>query len=509
LENHIETPSWQPDVICFFSAKETRWSSEGLVTLRGIAPKVEEAVLALVRSVDSDLSRDWYSCSGDALISRAATLIREAGMRRDQILLVLDNTETLARSSSDELELGKFISQITKRLGRVIVTSRRREKLEAMPLEVPKLSIADSIRLVERLADELGAESIKKAGAAGRRKAAEKLSGSPILIDSFVRSVARHGHGLERALKLVLTREDLGEFLYEDAWVRISLDQRLSIVALGQLGDSIAGDLVSFVAGNIGCSSNEVLDALEETRFGVRFDYATGFDISLEPSARSFLAEKFGALSTTDRSKVDSAISTSKARAMALAEVLDGTTTDRVAEAFRTDAARAAKLAISRNQLEDGIRWYEEAITVDPQNSALLDRFAFILANKARNFERGWMLAGRACQIDPSNGDAFFTAGHIAASLGNVGAADEKLAQAERLGFLVHRINLQRARARCVSLEKDEALRSVHVSMYELAGELLEKSRITRPHGSEDRKHNAEVEVAESKLSNIRRRLKI
>jgi len=134
--------------------------------------------------------------------------------------------------------------------------------------------------------------------------------------------------------------------------------------------------------------------------------------------------------------------------------------TDRISDAFRTDAAKAAWQAASRGLNEDATFWYEEAIKVEPTNAQLLDRFAFFLAAKVRDLDRAALVAKEACRLDPSYPDAFFTAGHVAASLGSVSLADQMLDKAAALGMPPHRCELQKARARFRELENEQQRRN-------------------------------------------------
>jgi tetratricopeptide (TPR) repeat protein len=110
-------------------------------------------------------------------------------------------------------------------------------------------------------------------------------------------------------------------------------------------------------------------------------------------------------------------------------------------------------MSAARGDVDEAIFWYEEAVRADPGNSALLDRFAFYLSTKGNDKSRAYPLARRACEINQADPECHFTAGHIAASLGDVPRADQYLQIAERLDFPKHRCSLQRARARVRAVE--------------------------------------------------------
>jgi Tfp pilus assembly protein PilF len=507
IDGRCDNISWFPDVVCFFSAKLTRWGPEGLVYLKGVAPPIEDAVRALAGVYEEPAGRDWQSLTGSRLVAKVETLLSDLGVSRRQVLLVLDNTETLARSAEDEERLAQEIESITRRLARVLITSRRRERMEAKPIALPPLTDEEAMRLVSRLAETYNAGPILQAGQAGRRKFVTGLGGHPIRIDACCRLVGRFGFGLENAVNQVLSNADMGNFLYEDAWARLSPEQRVAIVALAQLGDSLSGDLVHFICAELSIDQTQVLNALEETKFATRFDYATRFDIRLEASALAFLGEAFTQLSEGERRLVGAAASKASKRRAELVQAQGSTVFDRVSDAFRTDASKAAWQAVLNDQNDDALFWYEEAIKVEPGNAQLLDRFAFFLSSRVRDLNRAALLADEACKLDPSYADAFFTAGHIAATRGDPVTADERLEEALRLGFPPHRCYLQMSRARAREIDHDrEQVTGRPVDLTNRVREaerLLRRASLTLLADDRDHKHQYEVGQVLMKLRAI------
>jgi hypothetical protein len=456
LSGEVDPPVWRPEVICFFSAKQTRWGSEGLQILHGIVPPIEDAIRELVRSCEDRLDNSWYEPSVETLVAKARTMLTDLGISRDDVLLILDNTETLASSASEEAEFARAVGLISRSLGRVLVTSRRREQMEAYPILVPSLSESEGVALLERLAVEYQAKPLAQSGRPAKRKLTSKFGGRPLLLDVFARLVGRFQYSLDSARDAVLrlASDDLGTFLYDDTWGRMSREERLAFVALGQLGDTISGRLVEFVCSELNVQHSMLLDSYEKTRFGSRLDYSTSYDLVIDPSARAFLAQKFNNLSPTDRRLVETAAAKAGKRHRDLLRAHASKITDRVVQAFRTDAAKAAKIAAARGDVEDAIFWFEEAIKADVSNPALMHRFAFFLSKKGKNLERAYALAKQACELDLNDDDCHFTAGCIAASLGEVLQADQFLARAESLGFSAPRCALQRAKARVRAMER-------------------------------------------------------
>jgi hypothetical protein len=501
LDGAAEAPAWQPDVICYFTAKQTRWGPQGLQILHGIVPPLEDAIRDLVRCYGENLDKSWFEGSVDKLIAKAVTALTDLGLDRDGVLLVLDNTETLASSATEEQGFARTVGLISRRLARVLVTSRRREQMEAYPLLVPNLSENEGIALLERLSIEYDAGPLRQSGRPTKRKLVNKFGGRPLLLDVFARLVGRFQYSLESARDSVLrlASDDLGIFLYNDVWGRIEPDQRLVFTTLGQLGDSISGKLVEYVCSELDVQHSVLLDAFEKTRFGSILDYSTSYDLIIDPSARAFLASKFNGLGIPERKKVESAATNAGRRNRALLSAHTSGVTDRVAQAFRTDAAKAAKIAAARGDNEDAVFWYEEAINADVGNSALLGRFAYFLAKDAFDLPRAYVLAKESCTLDDADADCYFTTGHIAASVGEVAQCDRYADRARDLGFSPYRCSLQKAKARVVSLEKQQpsepkpGIDAPFRDNHEIR-QHLEDAAIADPRGPLDAKHMRELE---------------
>jgi Tfp pilus assembly protein PilF len=509
LENEPVDITWKPDVICFFSAKLTRWGPDGLIFLRGIEPSIDEAVRTLAAVYEVPSGKEWYSSSGKQLIGRVETLLQGLGIKRTQVLLILDNTETMARSFSDEKVLAEAIEYITKRLARVLITSRRRERMEARPIEVPRLSHEEGVSLIVRLAERYGAAAVLQTGDAGRRKLVEDLKGHPIKIDACCRLVGRFGHGLDRAKQQVLGNSDLSSFLYDDAWARISQEQRLAVVSLAQMGESLSGELIQFICAELSVDQGQVVAALEETKFATRFDYATEFDVRLEADALSFLQAAHEKLGSSERTIVSKAVAEASRRRAELLRAHSASDNVIFTEAFRTDAARAAYQASERGTVEDATFWFEEAVRVDSSNGALLERFAYFLASKARDLDRAKRIAEEACRLNESHAAAFYTAGYVAASQGGTSHADEMLEAAEKLGYASHLCKLQQIRARLTEVEDASNKSSdppvnVTRSLYQ-ARRLLADVTLPSLGDERDRKHDYDVKQATRKLQTLER----
>jgi len=455
LENPPPDLTWRPNVICFFSAKQTRWGANGLEQIGGVSPNIAEAARLLARLLEDRLDRSWYDTPARGVIDRTTQLFRAVGLKRDEVLLVLDNTETLARTREEESEFTQLVAHVTSRLGRVLMTSRRREAVEARPIRIDELDEQTAAELLRALASDYGAEALRVAGEASLRRVARQLAGKPLLLDVLARLIGVLGISIENGVQRVLAKaaDDLGTFLFADAWARINEADRDVFLVIGQLGDDIDGEAVGWACSEIGVAHSAWLEAFEETRFGSLVDYGTHYDLSLSVGMSEFLANRYALLPTEQRWRISSIVTQVQQRRRQLLEAQSFEVTDRVHMAFRKEAAKMAKRADREGNPQEAIVWFEEAIHADPENAALFDRFAWYLMVRAPDLHRARTIAERACAIDRQDKDAHFTAGMIAARLGNIAEADRLLGLAMSLGKPPHLCALQRARARidCVA----------------------------------------------------------
>lgn len=279
-----------PSVISYYSAKMTRWTDQGVIHLRGISDAVEDCVRELLFCLYPVLGKDYYTLKGVALVDRVAAEFSQQGFKRDDVLLVLDNTETLATSQHEVDDLAAFLKQIGRRLGRVLITSRRRELVAFEPLQISSLSDEECTSLMRRLADEYNATAIKQAGEATLRRAANQLANKPLLIDTLVKYLARSPIGIRQAIDQVFrkTNDQLLEFLYEDAWLRINELQQEVFLVLVSATVPLDSLCVADACALVGIQHVEVQKGLDETYFATVTDYGDRYDLQIVELANRF-----------------------------------------------------------------------------------------------------------------------------------------------------------------------------------------------------------------------------
>ncbi|GAF55082.1 hypothetical protein JCM18901_700 [Psychrobacter sp. JCM 18901] len=122
----------------------------GLESLTNNNLGVADVALHIAQLLEVKLDSSWYQKDADTIIRKLKSLLEKEKIKKNEHLIILDNTETMAENDEDIINLGKQINLLSRYAGRVILTSRRTERLEARPIETSKWS------------DEEGAEYIQK-----------------------------------------------------------------------------------------------------------------------------------------------------------------------------------------------------------------------------------------------------------------------------------------------------------------------------------------------------------
>ncbi len=416
LDGIIELDGRPPEIISYHTAKMTRWTDQGITHFRGISGAMGESLRELMYCFHDILGKEWYSIDDFALLSKVQTVLIEQGYKRDDILLVLDNTETLTSSTSDTEELTQFLEQVEKKIGRVILTSRRREGMGSRLIKVSELEERESIQLMTRLAEEYGAKPILQSGEPKLRRASAQLMHKPLLIDALVKYISRTSVGVDEALNSVLrkTNDQLLEFLYEDAWLRMSEGQRDVFLVIVLMTCPIDEFSVGYACQEVGIPHDEFLLGLEETYFANQTKIGSKYEIEIVELAREFFSQKYSRLTPVEKqSQIRVNAESVDAFAREKEAIEREYRSDRVSEAFRGQFAKAAKVAAEKSQISEAEEFYTLAIQEDPLNSALHDRFAWFLLHMAHKIDPAYDMAQKAVGLDQQNADALLTLGII------------------------------------------------------------------------------------------------
>lgn len=451
LEGTVQS-EFKPELITFFTAKKTRWGIGGLEIIRLDEVGVADVAATIPKALDGGyLDKSWYSKSPLELIQAlSGYLANDWGVPKSSHLLILDNTETMASNDEEVRMLSRQILELSRRVGRVLLTSRRREAIEAHQIEIKPLSDDESYSFLKARAAALERKPILNAAKSTLVRYSRELGNKPLVLEVFVQALGEHGIGLKQAFDRVMKMQaqDLGEFLYIDAWNRMSGQMQKLLLLMTRVSDVHDDTLLKLCCGSVGISVLEAHEALGESR-GIaqlsKFDehsqilFASEFLKFCTERSIGVGSDKFPPLEMVEQIK---------ARYLAFLKHKSSLVTDRVEKAYRHPYARVAYTSYKEGRVDDCELFYELAVTADTGNGWLYERFAFFLSTKrsGRQAEAlDW--AVKATQLMPEDPDAWFTRGAIESRLGLTKEAEESLEKSAAFGKHRHLCLLQLAYA--------------------------------------------------------------
>lgn len=451
LDGTLATKS-KPEVITFYTAKKTRWGLTGLEIIKTADVGVADVATHIARSIEGKpLDKSWYAKSPDDLIRKLSSLlIDDWGVPRNSHLLVLDNTETMATNPEEVKELARQVRELSRRVGRVLLTSRRREAIEAHQIEIKPLTEEESVKFLRARGAALGRRPIHDAADRTLAKYARSLGNKPLVLEVFVGALGEHGIGLESAFQRVqrMHTQDLGEFLYADAWQRMSDNMRHLLLLMTQVSDIHDDTLMKLCCGQVKLSVAQAYEALEESRGIAQVSrFEDDCQIIFSPEFIKFCG---GRSIEIEGNSVPSsaAVDKVKNRYNEFLRSRSAHVWDRVDKAYRHALARVAFTAYREGRDDDCAAFFELAVAEDVENGWLYDRYAVFLSTKfprRRSEALDW--AKMATQLIPKDADAWYTRGTIEMKLGIGDAALSSLERSAALGKPRHLVSMQQANA--------------------------------------------------------------
>lgn len=428
IEGNIVLTKKYPTLICYYTAKKTKWTERGLEYFPDIDPMIDNCVREIIKS-QTTLKKEWFETKGRPLLDKAKNFLLDKGYSKEDVLIIIDNTETLATTQSEVDELGNAIRSLSRSLGRVIVTSRRRERIEAYGIQIVGLTESEGVNLLRRLAGELNVKSILQAGEPYLRKMSRNLMNKPLLIEAFVRYVEITGASLENSLNklIVENNEELLEFLYEDAWLRIDGLQKYVFFVLINLDFDITNKILRKVCQLVGINKTKFEEAIEETYFVNILDYKDSYIIDINEWAKNFFQSKFIQLEKDEQLLIIDFVKNTEEYSKFLNESEINFKNDRVIQAYSSEYAKAARVAFDRGNIQEAIDMYELAIEEQPMNAYLHDRYSWLLLNRTDNFEKALKLSLKAVSLDNYNIDAKVGLALVYYRLGRIKDGDKQI----------------------------------------------------------------------------------
>lgn len=457
LEGDLDVEKNFPSLICFYTAKMTRWTENGLERFSTIQPVMDECIREIIKFYSPTLDRQWYTASGLSLISKAEQFLTEKKISRNDLLLIIDNSETLSDSPQKNAELADFLKQAGKKIGRLIITSRRQENVEVEPILVEGLDENDSIRLLNRLAEVYDAQPIIQAGEKKLRTTANKLMNKPLLLEALVVYISRSKISIDAAVENIFRKsnEDLLEFLYEDAWDRLNDVQKKLFYIIVSISSPLNSTAISRACQLVEIQHSTFLDSLKETHFASTLDYGSHYELELVELAKRFFEKKISELDTAKKREINDLVNNVDKYTQERIKIEQEYREDRVSEAFRSEFSKVAKVAVDNHDYAKALEYYKFAIEDDPFNSALHDRFSWFLSNKMNDLPEALKYALKAIELNNENCDALVNVALIHYRQNNIPEGDKYIDKAESLGRAKSFCLLRKAIARYHLISKD------------------------------------------------------
>lgn len=447
LEGKIKT-DWKPDFITFYTSKLTRWGISGLEQISISEVGISDVVLNIAKMISLDpLDKSWYKCNVYEAIRKLKQLQGDNSIKWTDHLIILDNTETLAQNNEEINELAKQIKAISKDIGRVILTSRRFEKIEASPLETNNWSDEEGSLYLQKRGTTLRLSIINQAGASTLKKISRELSNKPLALEVFIQSLMDTSTLDDALLKVKrLQQKDLGLFLFADAWDRFNLRIRHFLLLMAKNGEVHDQYFMQLCCEKADVSLLDAQQALEGSRGICTLNSINGtLQIVFTQEFINFCKEKTVLIDSKEVPSEHELQSLNR-RYSDFLQYADSKVTGKETKAYFSRYARAAKEYFKQGKTDLALEYYELATIEDPSNGWLFDKYAntlFII----KNYPSALIKAEKASRLLPDEGDIWFTKGKIEARLGYFKDAIQSLDRAIKFKKPYHLCMLQKSYA--------------------------------------------------------------
>lgn len=442
---------WRPTLILFYTAKRWQWGLNGLEPISAGQPHLMELLAFIHLLLFGDYpSADFYRLEvSQAAIKLQGRIKDELKVERKDIVIVIDNAETLIESDEARARFGKELKEVSRRVGRVILTSRRHEHLGADPIGIDALSESEAVDFLRDRAEKLSLSVVKRAKDGEILDALKKLERRPIVLNAFANALSDPAvKRIEQAADRVagMLRKDLGTFLFADTWARLGPGVRRLLLLMTRIGDAHESQSLRICADIAGVSVQAAEQALQETG-GIASQINVQGDLQLTFSNNFLEYAREKTVQLADGTVSPSEAEITRARVQ-YSDYLKGTrlySGDRIAAAFRTPQAKAAHRARQEGDLTESQRLFESAILADRDNGWLWDRYAYFLFHDIRDNDAALLKSKKAVELLPLEGEVWLTRGLIEARLGQARPCEISLERAEAQGVAWQRCATQRA----------------------------------------------------------------
>lgn len=440
---------WKPQLITFYTAKKTRWGLGGLEHITTQELGVADAAVTIARMLSTDsLDRGWYEKDAKGTIDKLATLQGTWGVDRNSHLIILDNTETMAENEEDLQALNEQIKYLARKVGRVVITSRRRESIPAELVRAGFWSDDEGAEYLNKRGVKLGCQPIISAGDSTLRRFSRDLGNKPIVLEVFAQAATVQVGGLDSAYETVqrMQRQDLGQFLFEDAWARISPNMRYVLLLMTRISQTHDEYSMQLCCQRANVTLMAATEALEESKgIATIARFGMGLQLTFNPEFFQFCKQRLEPIGE-QMVPTDEDVTTVKKRYGDFIKSSTSHIKDKHMLAYRTPYAKAAWAFFHEGNKDECIRFYDLAIKVDSENGWLYDRYAYSLFS-FRSYPEALSISRKATSLIPEDPTAWFTRGLIESRSGDCPAALVSYQNAALKGQPEHLCHLQSAAA--------------------------------------------------------------
>lgn len=449
LDEEIST-EWKPKLITFYTAKRWQWGLNGLEPIGTGTPHLTDFIRHAYTLMTGTLPPAEYYRRDVASSAQALQEIMKTNVNaiRDEHLIIIDNAETLIESEDDRATLGKELIAIARRLGRVLVTSRRHEIFEANPIEVGPFSEEEAIIFLRARGKSLNIKEILKLNDNSLLAAIKDIELRPLALEVLLRLLTDPGvKGVNDAVNRLkgMLQRDLGEFLFADAWSRLSPEIRKLLLLMTSVADVSDRYLLRICADKVGVSLADAERSLKESS-GIAGMSSVGgdFQIAFSPNFLEFVRGRMSSGSENKVIPTKDDISDARVKYKSLLESERKVQGIRNVLAHRTPVAKAALKAVITGNFSEARTLYDQATLSDMDNGPLKKSYADFLFRKVRDLPAAQHQSKLATDLLPDDSEAWFMRGMIESRLGKIKDCDISLERAESLGAQRIRCDIQR-----------------------------------------------------------------
>jgi hypothetical protein len=205
-------------------------------------------------------------------------------------------------------------------------------------------------------------------------------------------------------------------------------------IVLSSLATPPDSKSIGDVCREIGVSHSEFQLSLAETYFATITDRGDIYDLEIVELAKEFFRQKKRRAPKQDAERFEKIAFKVDKLAAERYEVDRNYRTDRVADAYRSEYAKAAKLAIIRRDYTVAKDNFDLAVIEEPLNAALHERIASFLLRNLNKAGLALPFARKATELDSQSADAWLTLGLVKYQVGDISGGDTAIDNAMEHG---------------------------------------------------------------------------